>query len=45
MGGVVDWDEKWPEMNSGVDKDNFDTFIFPIIHRKVSQKRFWTNRK
>ena len=32
-------------MNSGVDKDHFDTHIYPFIHRKVAQGRSLTNRK
>ena len=39
------WVGNWPEMNPGVDKDHFDTHIYPIIHRKVAPGRSWTNRK
>ena len=36
---------KWPEMNSGVDKDHFDNHIHPFIFGKVAPGRSWTNRK
>ena len=32
-------------MNSEVDKDHFDTHIYPFIFRKVSPGLYWTNRK
>ena len=32
-------------MNSEVDKDHFDTHIYPFIFRKVAPGLYWTNRK